>query len=130
MAIDGDLSMLADFGVKTVDTGAKSPGPGSPSGLSDFASSPDRDASLSPAAGAAAHPNDAFCRRIFGGQVQMAITDCEQALARENMRLARMTAGGGGATTKQKAKKIRPNAKCPCGSGKKYKKCCRNKQQK
>ena len=27
-----------------------------------------------------------------------------------------------------KAKKIKPNAKCPCGSGKKYKKCCRGKK--
>lgn len=23
--------------------------------------------------------------------------------------------------------KLRPNQKCPCGSGKKYKKCCRDK---
>ena len=28
---------------------------------------------------------------------------------------------------KMKVKKTKPNAKCPCGSGKKYKKCCRNK---
>lgn len=25
-------------------------------------------------------------------------------------------------------KKVKPNAKCPCGSGKKYKKCCKKKQ--
>ena len=55
----------------------------------------------------------------------MGIHDCEQALARENLLLARMAGGGGAA--KKKAKKIKPNAKCPCGSGKKYKKCCRNK---
>lgn len=24
--------------------------------------------------------------------------------------------------------KVSPNALCPCGSGKKFKKCCRNKQ--
>ena len=52
VAID-DLGILADFGVKTVDTSSKSPAPMSPTGLSDFASSPDRDASLSPTAGAA-----------------------------------------------------------------------------
>jgi hypothetical protein len=31
-------------------------------------------------------------------------------------------AGGGGGTG-GKAKKIGPNEKCPCGGGKKYKKC-------
>jgi hypothetical protein len=52
VAID-DLGILADFGVKTVDNTSKSPAPMSPTGLSDFASSPDRDSSLSPTAGAA-----------------------------------------------------------------------------
>ena len=33
-------------------------------------------------------------------------------------------AGGG----EKKQKKIKPNAKCPCGSGKKYKKCCHKKK--
>ena len=27
----------------------------------------------------------------------------------------------------RKAKKVGPNDPCPCGSGKKYKKCCRDK---
>lgn len=52
-AATDDLAILADFGVKTVDAATKSPQPMSPSGLSDFASSPDRDASLSPTAGGA-----------------------------------------------------------------------------
>lgn len=52
VAVD-DLGILADFGVKTVDNTSKSPAPMSPTGLSDFASSPDRDSSLSPTAGAA-----------------------------------------------------------------------------
>lgn len=52
VAID-DLGILADFGVETVDTTTKSPAPTSPTGLSDFASSPDRDSSLSPTTGAA-----------------------------------------------------------------------------
>ena len=76
---------------------------------------------------AAAHPDGATCRKIVG-QAPGAIRECERALARENLLLARMTGGGGGGATKKKAKKPKPNAKCPCGSGKKYKKCCRNKQ--
>ena len=82
------------------------------------------------AVGAAANPDDAGCRTILsraqGGEG--AIADCEQALARENLLLARMAGGGGAA--KKKTKKIKPNAKCPCGSGKKYKKCCRLKEEK
>ena len=38
--------------------------------------------------------------------------------------------GGGGAgagNARGKMKKVGANDKCPCGSGKKYKKCCRNK---
>ena len=77
------------------------------------------------AAGAAANPDDADCRTI-AGQAQGGIHACEQALARANLLPARMTGGGG--ATKKKAKKTKPNAKCPCGSGKKYKKCCRNKE--
>ena len=29
---------------------------------------------------------------------------------------------------KKTKKKIKPNEKCPCGSGRKYKKCCKNKK--
>ena len=29
------------------------------------------------------------------------------------------------ATGKKAAKRVKPNEPCPCGSGKKYKKCCR-----
>lgn len=32
-------------------------------------------------------------------------------------------------TTIHKAPKVYPNDPCPCGSGKKYKKCCKNKQK-
>ena len=35
-----------------------------------------------------------------------------------------LNSGPGGATRKP-TKKIKPNEPCPCGSGKKYKKCCR-----
>jgi len=35
-----------------------------------------------------------------------------------------MIAGGGGSTTVRKGKKVGRNDPCPCGSGKKYKKCC------
>lgn len=34
---------------------------------------------------------------------------------------------GASAGPKVKAKKTKPNEPCPCGSGKKYKKCCMNK---
>ena len=29
------------------------------------------------------------------------------------------------ATVRRKSRKIKPNEPCPCGSGKKYKRCCR-----
>lgn len=32
-----------------------------------------------------------------------------------------------GATEPKKSKRVKPNSKCPCGSEKKYKKCCRLK---
>ena len=32
-------------------------------------------------------------------------------------------------TVNRTLKKIYPNDPCPCGSGKKYKKCCKNKQK-
>nr|QBK86885.1 MAG: SEC-C motif protein [Marseillevirus LCMAC103] len=35
-------------------------------------------------------------------------------------------ARGGHAPRGPRKKKIGPNEKCPCGSGKKYKKCCRS----
>lgn len=30
-------------------------------------------------------------------------------------------------TVKHSGEKLKPNQKCPCGSGKKYKKCCQHK---
>ena len=47
-------------------------------------------------------------------------------------RVAKVTAeGGGDGTVKRqpivKKIKVGPNDPCPCGSGKKYKKCCRDK---
>mmetsp|Transcript_51805 Transcript_51805/g.144644 ORF Transcript_51805/g.144644 Transcript_51805/m.144644 type:complete len:173 (-) Transcript_51805:154-672(-) len=35
-----------------------------------------------------------------------------------------MVKGAGGVTKKKEDKKPKPNEPCPCGSGKKYKKCC------
>ena len=68
--------------------------------------------------GAAAYPAAAFCHMILR-EVQRAIAECE--------RRAKEASGGGGGstTTKKKKKKTKPNDKCPCGSGKKFKKCCR-----
>ncbi|MBQ1281353.1 MAG: SEC-C domain-containing protein, partial [Oscillospiraceae bacterium] len=49
-------------------------------------------------------------------------------------KVATVTAEGGSASSRtvkrqpaRKAVKIGPNDPCPCGSGKKYKKCCRDK---
>ena len=38
-----------------------------------------------------------------------------------------VTKGDNTKATKKQGKKIKPNDPCPCGSGKKYKKCCRGK---
>ena len=105
MAIDGDLSMLADFGVKTVDTGAKSPGPGSPSGLSDFASSPDRDASLSPAAGAAAASGNFAARANVRLTADAPSASDQKFLSRSDKRKVEQAfpAGGGVASKHAKA---------------------------
>ncbi len=53
----------------------------------------------------------------------------EQRLQREKELQMAKTAGAGGAdatakTVRRKEKKVGRNARCPCGSGKKYKKCC------
>ena len=37
------------------------------------------------------------------------------------------TAGAGQGPTKKAEKKLKPNDPCHCGSGKKYKKCCKKK---
>jgi preprotein translocase subunit SecA len=47
------------------------------------------------------------------------------------MRLGPAKPGPGAAkqqTVKRETKKVRPNEPCPCGSGKKYKKCCMLKE--
>ena len=36
-------------------------------------------------------------------------------------------AGASQGMTKKSVKKVKPNSPCPCGSGKKYKKCCRSR---
>ena len=40
---------------------------------------------------------------------------------------AMKSSGEKGGVTQKKEKKTKPNEPCPCGSGKKYKKCCMNK---
>jgi preprotein translocase subunit SecA len=50
-----------------------------------------------------------------------------EALPRKTKRPMQLSHGGDGAppeTVRRKGKKIGRNAPCPCGSGKKYKKCC------
>jgi preprotein translocase subunit SecA len=42
----------------------------------------------------------------------------------ENYIMSRGDSGASPATIKRKGKKIGRNDPCPCGSGKKYKKCC------
>ena len=64
-------------------------------------------------------------RRLFAFRLR---TDAE--IKRE--RVAKVTGEGGGDRTVKRqpvVKKIKvgPNDPCPCGSGKKYKKCCRDK---
>ena len=66
-------------------------------------------------------------RRIF--LVQLRPT---QEVKREKVAKETSAAGSGGSTAKaqpvrNKDKKIGPNDPCPCGSGKKYKQCCRSK---
>ena len=41
--------------------------------------------------------------------------------------LKKMGSEGGGGPTAKSVKKTKPNELCPCGSGKKYKKCCMGK---
>ena len=65
-------------------------------------------------------------RRLFMMQVQPAQQVQRQKVAKE------VTAGTPDKTVKQqpvrnKDKKVGPNDPCPCGSGKKYKQCCRSK---
>eukprot|EP00656_Telonema_subtile_P057450 TRINITY_DN9453_c0_g1_i1.p1 TRINITY_DN9453_c0_g1~~TRINITY_DN9453_c0_g1_i1.p1 ORF type:complete len:175 (+),score=56.78 TRINITY_DN9453_c0_g1_i1:157-681(+) len=45
----------------------------------------------------------------------------------ENGAFSAMNKSGTGVTAKQ-AKKVKPNDPCSCGSGKKHKKCCQNKE--
>jgi preprotein translocase subunit SecA len=43
---------------------------------------------------------------------------------KRDLQLSHGDGGGKAATVKRKGKKVGRNAPCPCGSGKKYKKCC------
>ena len=68
-------------------------------------------------------------RRMF--LVQLRPT---QEVKREKVAKETGTAGSGEATVKKQpvrnaAKKVGPNDPCPCGSGKKYKKCCMQKDK-
>ena len=73
--------------------------------------------------------NDETIRRMF--LVQLRPT---QEVKREKVAKETGTAGSGEATVKKQpvrnaAKKVGPNDPCPCGSGKKYKKCCMQKDK-
>ncbi len=65
-------------------------------------------------------------RRMFLVQLRPA-----QEVKREKVAKETSTSGTSDGTVKKqpvrKAKKVGPNDPCPCGSGKKYKKCCREK---
>lgn len=67
---------------------------------------------------------DETVRRMFLVQLRP-----QQEVKRE--KVAKETATSGDGTVKKqpvrKPKKVGPNDPCPCGSGKKYKKCCRDK---
>ena len=65
-------------------------------------------------------------RRVFLVQLQPRQEIRRQKVAKE------ISAGGSDGTVKKqpirnKQNKVGPNDPCPCGSGKKYKKCCRDK---
>jgi preprotein translocase subunit SecA len=51
-----------------------------------------------------------------------------EALPRQKKKAMHLSHGGDGgerpATVRRQGKKVGRNAPCPCGSGKKYKKCC------
>ena len=65
-------------------------------------------------------------RRIFLARIQT-----NEELKREKVAKEAAAVSASDKTVKQqpvrKAKKVGPNDPCPCGSGKKYKKCCRDK---
>ena len=48
----------------------------------------------------------------------------EQIFASASRSAAGVTARGGVKTVKREASKVGRNSPCPCGSGKKYKRCC------
>lgn len=65
-------------------------------------------------------------RRIFIARIKT-----DEELKREKVAKEAAAVSTGDKTVKQqpvrKGKKVGPNDPCPCGSGKKYKKCCRDK---
>jgi len=74
---------------------------------------------------------EAMVDDIRTGTVRMVLTIAKQEQAeRKQIRITSMSGGGTPAEPKkptvsaQKGKKVGPNDPCPCGSGKKYKKCC------
>ena len=48
----------------------------------------------------------------------------EMPKKKRNLNLSHGNEGGGPVTVRRKEKKVGRNDPCPCGSGKKYKKCC------
>ena len=73
---------------------------------------------------------DETVRRMFLVQLRP-----QQEVKREKVARETAAAGAGGAVpvkkepVRNKAKKVGPNDPCPCGSGKKYKKCCMQKDK-
>jgi preprotein translocase subunit SecA len=61
-----------------------------------------------------------------GGSIEDFTRDIRRQKERELAQVRLAGAGDGGAEVKQvvKGEKIGRNDPCPCGSGKKYKKCC------
>ncbi len=75
---------------------------------------------------------DAMINAIREETVRMILTIQireDEEVKREQVAKVTATSGGDGSEKKQpvkKGKKVGPNDPCPCGSGKKYKKCCGN----
>ena len=60
-------------------------------------------------------------RNILTSKVEIEVLT---GTAATNLRRGKNTAAGGKGAVRKREEKIKPNDPCPCGSGKKYKKCC------
>ena len=65
--------------------------------------------------------------RLF--KIQVVHEDAEVKIKKEQQRMVynRSEGGDGSKQSTPREQKVGRNAPCPCGSGKKYKKCCANK---